>query len=136
MTALEKPFSLLPEEPPVSQMAPAIADAREAAIGRSLPRVVRDFYSRAGAEELLQSYSDDRPVPLDRLGAPVADWYGEPKDFVAERRVWFMTANQGVATDLRSRGCEGTLRGALRTVQARCYLSKRGQVEILRGHPP
>lgn len=93
-----KAFALLPSVPAVSAMHTDLLSAREAELGLRWPASIREWYSLEGAVELLRRHSnDDDPVPIERLGAPVAPWYGETcRDFLSKSLLLIMLENQGV----------------------------------------
>lgn len=91
-------IDLLPVPPSVSDANASIIGGRERLLGMRFSKSVAEWYALDGSVDLLRKYSNcDHPVPIDELGAPIENWYGNGRrDFVEERLLWFMTENQGV----------------------------------------
>src|SRR5262245_37344758 len=89
---------LLPRMPRFSKFSADVVERREQDLGITFPESVREWYSLAGAAELLERYSnDDDACAVEELGKPFDDWYGGgPKDFLADNLLLFMHENQGV----------------------------------------
>ena len=95
----EQTLRLLPLRPTLSERNAQILIEREQALGIRFPASIREWYSLDRSVEMLHEYSNqDRPVPLEELGAPVDRWYGTgPRDFLAQSLLLIMTENQGVS---------------------------------------
>jgi len=89
---------MLPRMPRISKSSAELVKHREQQLGITFPESVREWYSLAGAVQVLERYSnDDDAFPVEELGKPFDDWYGGgPKDFLSENLLLFMHENQGV----------------------------------------
>lgn len=95
----DKSLSLLPKVPEISESAAAKVAEVEARIGQPLPVAVRDWYLRACACAVLETYSNgDPPVVLEDLGRPIKAWRGSGNlhDLAADGLLYIRSENQGV----------------------------------------
>jgi hypothetical protein len=89
-------FKLLEQEPKRSTDHETLLRAIERELQIQLPAAFRDWYSFENSISILEKYSNDRPIPLRKLGYPLGYWL--PYNPLEEAILPFMIENKEVCT--------------------------------------